>query len=117
MGIKITDLELPKSKLETEYHVVSVSRWQKDGEILGWSYECLLPKVRYEKLVIKVATTDEKPVLSAQDLEQGLTALTFEQLEIRPWAQPNGRFVNYGLSATATSAARVNKKNDNLSAH
>lgn len=35
MPIKISDLTLPKEKLEKEYQVVSVSRWQKDGEILG----------------------------------------------------------------------------------
>ncbi|MFS1229192.1 hypothetical protein [Enterococcus lactis] len=39
MPIKINDLILPKEKLEKEYQVVNVTRWQKDGEILGW---CIL---------------------------------------------------------------------------
>lgn len=64
MGMKITDLELPKSKLESKYQVVSVARWQKDGEILGWSYECILTKVRYEKISVKVATAAEAPIIS-----------------------------------------------------
>ncbi len=37
MAVKINDLTLPKEKLETEYQVVKVSRWQKDGEVLGWT--------------------------------------------------------------------------------
>ncbi|MCM6864760.1 hypothetical protein NE251_13390 [Enterococcus faecium] len=48
MPIKINDLTLPKEKLEKEYQVVNVTRWQKDGEILGWSYECS------EKLLLKI---------------------------------------------------------------
>lgn len=118
MGIKITDLELPKSKLESEYQVVSVARWQKDGEILGWSYECILTKVRYEKISVKVATTAEAPIISNDELAQrGLSTITFDNLAIRPWAQVNGRFINYGLSATADSAKLVNKKGENTSAH
>ncbi|EAC7084028.1 hypothetical protein AF307_15840, partial [Listeria monocytogenes] len=54
MPIKMTDLRLPTEKLEKEYQLVNVARWQKDGEILGWSYECLLPKLRYEKINVKV---------------------------------------------------------------
>lgn len=54
MPIKITDLSLPKETLEKEYQVVNVTRWQKEGEILGWSYECILPKLRYEKISVKV---------------------------------------------------------------
>lgn len=49
MAIKISDLIIPKEKLEKEYHVVNLTRWQKDGEVLGWSYECILPKLRYKK--------------------------------------------------------------------
>lgn len=33
MPIKINDPILPKEKLEKEYQVVNVTRWQKDGEI------------------------------------------------------------------------------------
>ncbi len=32
MPIKINDLTLPKEKLEKEYQVVNVTRWQKDGK-------------------------------------------------------------------------------------
>lgn len=118
MGIKISDLELPKSKLESEYQVVSVARWQKDGEILGWSYECILTKVRYEKISVKVATTAEAPIISNEELaQQGLITIIFDNLTIRPWAQVNGRFINYGLSATADSAKLVNKKLGNTPAH
>lgn len=35
MSIKISDFTLPKEKLEKEYQVLNVSRWQKDGEVLG----------------------------------------------------------------------------------
>ena len=48
MAVKINDLTLPKEKLENEYQVVQVSLWQKDGEALGWTYECVLPKLRFE---------------------------------------------------------------------
>lgn len=63
MPIKINDLTLPKEKLEKEYQVVNVTRWQKDGEILGWSYECILPKLRYEKISVKVKS--ETPIISS----------------------------------------------------
>ncbi|WP_258185843.1 MULTISPECIES: hypothetical protein [unclassified Enterococcus] len=53
MAVKINDLTLPKEKLETDYQVVQVSHWQKDGEILGWTYECILPKLRFEKISVK----------------------------------------------------------------
>lgn len=55
MPIKINDLILPKEKLEKEYRLVNVARWQKDGEASGWSYECVLSKLRYEKINVKVA--------------------------------------------------------------
>ncbi|MFM9745210.1 hypothetical protein ACKI2C_47485, partial [Streptomyces brasiliscabiei] len=115
MGIKITNLELPKSKLESEYQVVSVARWQKDGEILGWSYERILTKVRYEKISVKVATTAEAPIISNdKSAQQGVTMIIFENLAIRPWAQVDGQFINCGLSATADSAKLVNKKGGNI---
>lgn len=67
MPIKINDLILPKEKLEKEYRLVNVARWQKDGEALGWSYECVLSKLRYEKINVKVAS--EHPVLTKEELE------------------------------------------------
>ncbi|NSW32005.1 hypothetical protein FKZ08_00970 [Enterococcus faecalis] len=112
MPIKINDLTLPKEKLEKEYQVVSVSRWQRDGEILGWSYECILPRLRFEKINIKVAS--ESPIVTKEELDEKGTALvTFDNLVVSPWGRSNGQFVSYGLSATATSVNLVHKKHSN----
>lgn len=109
MPIKINDLTLPKEKLEKEYQVVNVTRWQKDGEILGWSYECILPKLRYEKISVKVKS--ETPVITPKELtQQGLAMVTFANLKISPWGRSNGQFVSYGLSATAEVATLIPKK-------
>ncbi|WP_312541324.1 hypothetical protein [Enterococcus sp.] len=32
MPIKISDLIIPKEKLEKEFRLVNVARWQKDGQ-------------------------------------------------------------------------------------
>lgn len=109
MPIKISDLTLPKEKLEKEYQVVSVSRWQKDGEILGWSYECVLPKLRFEKMTVKIGSAD--PVVTLEELEKnGIATVTFNNLSIKPWGRANGQFVSYGLSATADSAVLLTKQ-------
>lgn len=114
MAIKISDLTLPKEKLEKEFQIVSVTRWQKDGEILGWSYECILPKLRYEKISIKVRS--ELSIVTKEELdEQGSALATFVNLNISPWGRVNGQFVSYGLSATADSAIPVNKKHSTSS--
>lgn len=112
MPIKINDLTLPKEKLEKEYQVVNVSRWQRDGEILGWSYECILPRLRFEKINVKVAS--ESSIVTKEELDEKGTALvTFDNLVVSPWGRSNGQFVSYGLSATATSANLVHKKQSN----
>lgn len=93
MPIKINDLTLPKEKLEKEYQVVSVSRWQRDGEILGWSYECILPRLRFEKINVKVAS--ESPIVTKEELDEKGTALvTFDNLVVSPWGRSNGQFVS-----------------------
>ncbi|MGX7420721.1 hypothetical protein ACWOFR_18265 [Carnobacterium gallinarum] len=109
MAIKINDLVLPITKLESDYQVVQVTKWQKDGEVLGWNYECILPKLRFEKVSVKVAS--EFPVISNEDLgKEGMAIITFEQLTITPWGRANGHFISYGLTASAKSATLVNKK-------
>lgn len=109
MSIKISDFTLPKEKLEKEYQVLNVSRWQKDGEVLGQSYERILPKLRFEKIMVKVDS--EFPVISKEDLEKkGIATITFNGLDLRPWGRANGNFVNYGLSAFADSATLMAEK-------
>ncbi|MBO1096827.1 hypothetical protein FQS90_09855 [Enterococcus casseliflavus] len=109
MPVKISDLTLPKDKLEKEYQVVNVSRWQRDGEILGWSYECVLPKLRFEKISVKVRS--ELPAITKEELdEHGIATITFANLLVSPWGRANGQLVSYGLSATADSATLMNKK-------
>lgn len=106
MAVKMSDLCLPTEKLEKQYQVVQVSRWQKEGELLGWTYECVLPKLRFEKVSVKVKS--EFPVISQEDLEkQGMVTLSFEHLVITPWGRANGQFVSCGLSATANSATLI----------
>ncbi|EHD1581070.1 hypothetical protein JR603_000620 [Listeria monocytogenes] len=109
MPIKMTDLCLPTEKLEKEYQLVNVARWQKDGEILGWSYECLLPKLRYEKINIKVKS--ETPAITQETLnEQGMAIIRFDNLVITPWGRVNGAFVSYGLAAVADKATLIPNK-------
>ncbi|HFP6515167.1 TPA: hypothetical protein ACHJYJ_001914 [Enterococcus faecalis] len=109
MAVKISDLVLPENKLEKVYQVVQVTKWQKDGEVLGWTYECVLPKLRFEKVSVKVSS--EFPVISKEELEsQGMALISFEGLAISAWGRANGQFVSYGLSATATSAKLVTQK-------
>ena len=113
MPIKINDFTLPKEKLEKEYQVVNVTRWQKDGEILGWSYECILPKLRYEEISVKIKS--EHPVITIEELnQQGLAMVTFTNLVIAPWGRSNGQFVSYGLSATADVATLIPKKQSSI---
>lgn len=113
MPIKISDLILPKEKLEKEYRLVNVARWQKDGEVLGWSYECVLSKLRYEKINVKVAS--EHPVVTKEELEANSERfISFENLIVSPWGRANGQFVNYGLSATADSAKLMNQKSNSI---
>lgn len=113
MPIKINDLILPTEKLEKEYRLVNVARWQKDGEVLGWSYECVLSKLRYEKINVKVAS--EYPVVTREELEADSERfVSFENLIVSPWGRANGQFVNYGLSATADSAKLMNQKSNNI---
>ncbi|MCC4045642.1 hypothetical protein [Enterococcus gallinarum] len=109
MAVKINELTVPKEKLETEYQVVQVTRWQKDGEALGWTYECVLPKLRYEKVSVKVSS--ETPVITQEELaKQGMTLVSFDGLVITPWGRANGQFVSYGLSASASKATLVPNK-------
>lgn len=113
MPIKISDLILPKEKLEKEYRLVNVARWQKDGEVLGWSYECVLSKLRYEKINVKVAS--EHPVVTKEELYANSERfISFENLIVSPWGRANGQFVNYGLSATADSAKLMNQKSNSI---
>lgn len=113
MPIKISDLILPNEKLEKEYRLVNVARWQKDGEVLGWSYECVLSKLRYEKINVKVAS--EHPVVTKEELEANSERfISFENLIVSPWGRANGQFVNYGLSATADSAKLMNQKSNSI---
>lgn len=113
MPIKINDFILPKEKLEKEYRLVNVARWQKDGEALGWSYECVLSKLRYEKVNVKVPS--EYPVLTKEELESDSEQfISFENLVVSPWGRANGQFVNYGLSATADSAKLMTQKSNTI---
>ncbi|MFQ9321329.1 MAG: hypothetical protein ACLR3E_04665 [Enterococcus durans] len=80
---------------------------------MGWSYECVLSKLRYEKINVKVAS--EHPVLTKEDLEADSEQfVSFENLIVSPWGRANGQFVNYGLSATADSAKLMNQKSNNI---
>lgn len=108
MAIKISDLILPENKLEKEYQVVQVTEWKKEGEHIGWNYECILPKLRFEKITVKVESN--LPALSQEELEkQGLGLVSFENLTIHPWGRVNGNFITYGLSASASKATLVSK--------
>lgn len=109
MAVKINDFTLPKEKLETEYQVVQVTRWQKDGALLGWTYECILPKLRFEKISVKVES--EFPIISKEELDKlGMAIVKFDELTVSPWGRVNGQFVSYGLSAFASKATLVQNK-------
>jgi hypothetical protein len=55
--IKISDLSLSDKVLEKQYSVVQISEWtERNGEEVvkkGWKYEVVLPKLRFEKFLIK----------------------------------------------------------------
>ena len=55
--IKISDLSLSDKVLEKQYSVVQISEWtERNGEEAakkGWKYEVVLPKLRFEKFLIK----------------------------------------------------------------
>lgn len=108
MRIKISDLQLPLGKLEKEYKVVSLKRWVKYGENIGWVYECILPKLRYEKLPVKIE--GELSVITIEELnDKGMQTVVFKNLQITPWARSNNQFVSVGISAVATNAHLLDK--------
>ena len=76
---------------------------------MGWTYECVLPKLRFEKISVKVKS--EAPVITKETLdEKGMAIVRFDNLMITPWGRVNGQFVSYGLTATAYKATLVPNK-------
>lgn len=84
---------------------------------MGWSYEFILPKLRFEKVTVK--TESVEPVVPLSELEKsGVVTVTFNNLSIKPFGQANGQFVSYGLSAMAEYAVLLPKQQtDNFRNH
>ena len=81
----------------------------KDGEALGWTYECVLQNSDLKKSVSKLKS--EAPVITKETLdEKGMAIVRFDNLMITPWGRVNGQFVSYGLTATAYKATLVPNK-------
>lgn len=105
MAIKITDFQLPEEVLEEVYSVASVVPWNKNGQA-GWTYDCILPKMRYEKIQIKVVS--EHPVITPEQLgAAGLVNISFDNLKLSPYAMANNGFVNVGITASADKARLI----------
>ncbi|MDV4535722.1 hypothetical protein NNE64_11565 [Enterococcus faecium] len=95
-----------------DYALLRCNRVYFYSAINSWSYECILLKLRYEKISVKVKS--EHPVITPEELtQQGLAMVIFTNLAIAPWGRSNGQFVSYGLSATADAATLIPKKQGN----
>lgn len=105
MSLKTTDL-MVKNTEEKNYQVTQISEWFefKDGERtpLGWKYEIVLPRLRFEKVMVKIA--GQKPLFEAEAFDGGETkTVTFDNLTIGFYTQTTkgSEFVNLLLTAKA----------------
>lgn len=116
MALKTTDL-LVKNWEEKEYQITQVKEWtdfNNDKAHLGWQYEAVLPRLRFEKVFIKVP--GETPLFTnAEVLAAGTKTVKFNNLEIGFYARsPKGsEFVELLLSEKADNInLMLDKKTD-----
>ena len=80
MSLKNTDIAV-KNWEEKDYQLVEVQEWFEykgnDREHAGWKYVIVLPRLRYEKVAVKVPNPNgEVPLISSEKLAELQTALS-----------------------------------------
>ncbi|MEQ7179201.1 hypothetical protein ABQE01_09260 [Enterococcus thailandicus] len=83
MALKNTDLTL-KNWEEQEYQVTQVKEWtdfNNNSAHLGWQYEIVLPRLRFEKVFVKIES--EQPIFTnAEVTAAGTKTVKFDDLDI-----------------------------------
>ena len=105
--ISAKDFILAQDKMEKEYQLVEVSKWNdfNTKQQLGFYYTVMFPKLKYEK--IRVGIKMEYPAVSNEELEQvGQIPVIFDGLIVRG-SLYNGRF---SARAEAKSVQKVGSK-------
>ncbi|HEN6098038.1 MULTISPECIES: hypothetical protein [Streptococcus] len=108
MSLKNTDIAV-KNWEEKDYQLVEVQEWFEykgnDREHAGWKYVIVLPRLRYEKVAVKVPNPNgEVPFISSEKLaELGSATVTFTNLNVGMYTRTakNSEFVSLELSAKA----------------
>ncbi|MDT2750417.1 hypothetical protein P7H30_12025, partial [Streptococcus parauberis] len=94
-----------------DYQLVEVQEWFEykgnEREHAGWKYVIVLPRLRYEKVAVKVPNPNgEVPFISSEKLaELGSATVTFTNLNVGMYTRTakNSEFVSLELSAKADS--------------
>lgn len=108
MSLKNTDIAV-KNWEEKDYQLVEVQEWFEykgnEREHAGWKYVIVLPRLRYEKVAVKVPNPNgEVPFISSEKLaELGSATVTFTNLNVGMYTRTakNSEFVSLELSAKA----------------
>ncbi|QDK70165.1 hypothetical protein [Lactococcus protaetiae] len=116
MALKTTDLTLNNWQ-ENEYQVTQVKEWtdfNNDRAHLGWQYEIVLPRLRFEKVFVKVP--GDNPLFTNADvMAAGTKTVKFEHLDVSFYARTSkgSEFVELLLSGKADKInLALNKKVD-----
>lgn len=106
MALKKTDLELKNWK-DKDYQVTQVKEWtdfNNDSAHLGWQYEIVLPRLRFEKVFVKIESA-EPLFTNAEVMASGTKTVVFDGLELGFYARTNkgSEFVELLLTGKAAS--------------
>lgn len=87
MALRITDLKVDVASLGGDFILTDIRPYYeyKDGErttnLLGYNYSCALPKLKFEKINIKVE--QKKPLIDIEEVQIGTnTLVTFKGLTV-----------------------------------
>ena len=117
MSIKTTEISV-KNWEEKDYQLVEIQDWYElnnnERVHLGWKYMVVLPRLRYEKVAVKVPNPDgEVPIISKEKLaEQGSVTVKFTNLNVGVYTRTTkgSEFVSLELSAKADDIALVKEQ-------
>lgn len=109
---------LVKNWEEKDYQLVEIQDWYElnnnERIHLGWKYTVVLPRLRYEKVAVKVPNPDgEVPIISKEKLaEQGAVTVKFTNLNVGVYTRTTkgSEFVSLELSAKADDIALVKEQ-------
>lgn len=105
MALKNTDLILNNWE-EPAYQVTQVKEWtdfNNNSAHLGWQYEIVLPRLRFEKVFVKVGG-DQPLFTNAEVTASGTKTVKFDDLEVGFYTRSNkgSEFVELLLTGKAT---------------